>query len=107
MELAEKLKLVPGIVEDWKKSTGRGGARTALTLTKAHCPELSLDLVTSGMPKAYDDGAPVDEAAIWQSMLGYDHLCASGTQLDVYYEAYTPPESPSNASAVVSKLVMG
>jgi hypothetical protein len=44
----------------------------------------------------------VDEAAIRQSMLGYDQLCASGTQLDVYYEAYALPDSPSNASAVVS-----
>jgi hypothetical protein len=34
-------------------------------------------------------------------MLGYDQLCASGTQLDVYYEAYALPDSSSNASAVV------
>jgi hypothetical protein len=49
--LTEKLKLVPGLVADWKKSAARGGARTALTLAKAHYPELSLDLVTSGIPE--------------------------------------------------------
>jgi hypothetical protein len=102
MELAEKLKLVP-LVEDWKKSAARGGARTALTLGKAYYPELILDLVTSGVPETYDDRAPMDETAIWQSMLGYDQLCAIGTQLDVYYEAYALPDSPSNASAAVSK----
>jgi hypothetical protein len=62
-ELAEKLKLVPGLVEDWKKSATRGGARTTLTLMKAHYSELSLDLVTFRVPEAYDDGALVDEAA--------------------------------------------
>jgi hypothetical protein len=53
------------------------------------------------MPKSYNDGATVDKAAIRQSVLGYDQSCASGTQLDVYYEAYALPEYPSNASAVV------
>jgi hypothetical protein len=55
-DLAEKLKLVPGLVEDWKKSAARGGARTTLTLAKAHYPELSLDLVTSRVLETYDDG---------------------------------------------------
>jgi hypothetical protein len=56
MELAEKLKLVPDLVEDWKKSAARGGARTALTLAKAHYPDLTLDLVTSRVLETYDDG---------------------------------------------------
>jgi hypothetical protein len=102
-DLAEKLKLVPGLVEDWKKSAARGGARTTLTLAKTHYPELSLDLVTSRVLESYDDGAPVDEATIRQSVLGYDQLCAIGTQLDVYYETYALPNSPSNASAAVSE----
>jgi hypothetical protein len=83
MELAETLKLVPGLVEDWKKSAERGSARTTLTLAKAHYPELNLDLITSGIPETYHDGAPVNETAIRQSMLRYDQLCASGTQLDM------------------------
>jgi hypothetical protein len=41
-------------------------------LAKAHYPELDLDLITSGIPEGGEDGAPVDEAAIRQSMLGYD-----------------------------------
>jgi hypothetical protein len=44
------------LVEDWKKSAARGGARTTLTLAKAHYPELSLDLVTSRVLETYDDG---------------------------------------------------
>jgi hypothetical protein len=60
-------------------SAARGGARTALTLAKAHYPELSLDLVTSGIPKVNEDGTSVDEPAIRQSVLGYDHMCALGT----------------------------
>jgi hypothetical protein len=36
--LSEKLKLVPGLAVDWKQSAARGGARTALTLVKAHYP---------------------------------------------------------------------
>jgi hypothetical protein len=36
-------------------------------------------LVTSGIPESDDDGTLVDEAAIWQSVLGYDQLCALGT----------------------------
>jgi hypothetical protein len=90
---------VPRLVADWKQSTARGGARTALTLVKAHYPKLSLDLVTSGIPESDDNGTPVNKAAIWQSMLGYDQLCAMGTKLDVYYKAYDLPRSPSHASA--------
>jgi hypothetical protein len=77
--LTKKLLLVPGLVADWKQSLARGGARTALTLAKAHYPELDLDLITSGIPESSKDGTPVDEAAIRQSVLGYDQLCALGT----------------------------
>jgi hypothetical protein len=76
-------------------------------LAKAHYPELDLDLITSGIPESGKDGAPVDEAAIWQSVLGYDQLCALGTQLNVYYEAYDLPGSPSQASASISAATAG
>jgi hypothetical protein len=79
-------------VADWKQYSARGGARTALTLAKAHYPELDLDLITSGIPESNEDGTPVDEAAIH----------ALGTQLNVYHEAYDLPGSPSQASASVS-----
>jgi hypothetical protein len=68
-------------------------------LAKAYYPELDLDLITSSIPESGEDGAPVDEAAIWQCVLGYDQLCALGTLLNVYYEAYDLPGSPSQASA--------
>jgi hypothetical protein len=74
---------VPGLVADWKQSSARGGARTALTSAKAHYPKLGLDLITFGIPESSEDEAPVDEAAIRQSMLGYNQLCALGTQLNV------------------------
>jgi hypothetical protein len=105
--LTKKLLLVPGLVADWKQSSARGGARTALTLAKGHYPELDLDLITSGIPDSSEDGAPVEEAAIRQSVLGYDQLCALGTQLNVYYEAYDLPGSPSQASASVSAATAG
>jgi hypothetical protein len=105
--LTKKLLLVPGLVADWKQSSARGGARTALTLAKAHYPELDLDLVTSGIPESGEDGAPVDKATIRQSVLGYDQLCALGTQLSVYYAAYDLPGSPSQASASVSAATAG
>jgi hypothetical protein len=76
-------------------------------LAKAHYPEMDLDLITSGIPESGEDGAPVDEAAIRQSMLGYDQLCALGTQLNMYYEAYDLPGSPSQASASVSAATAG
>jgi hypothetical protein len=76
-------------------------------LAKAHYPELDLDLITSGIPESNKDGTSVDEAAIWQSVLGYDQLCALGTQLNVYYEAYDLPGSPSQASASVSAAADG
>jgi hypothetical protein len=62
--LTQKLLLVPGLVTDWKLSSARGGARTALTLVKAHYPEMDLDLLTSSILKSGEDGAPVNEAAI-------------------------------------------
>jgi hypothetical protein len=105
--LTKKLLLVPGLVADWKQSSARGGTRTALTFAKAHYPELDLDLITSGILESGEDGAPVDEAAIRQSVLGYDQLCALGTQLNVYYEAYDLPGSPSQASASVSAVTTG
>jgi hypothetical protein len=40
-------------------------------------------------------------------MLGYDQLCALGTQLNVYYEAYDLPGSPSQALASVSVAAEG
>jgi hypothetical protein len=99
--LSKKLQLVPGLVADWKQSAARGGARTALMLAKAHYPELSLDLVTLGLPEIDDDGMLANNAAIRQSVLGYDQLCALGTQLDVYYEAYALPGSPSHVSVSI------
>jgi hypothetical protein len=105
--LTKKLLLMPRLVADWKQSSARGGARTVLTLAKAHYPELDLDLITSGIPESSKDRAPVDEAAIRQSMLGYNQLCALGTQLNVYYEAYDLPGSPSQASASVSAAADG
>jgi hypothetical protein len=62
--LTKKLLLVPGLVADWKQPSARGGARTSLTLAKAHYPELDLDLITSSIPESGEDGAPVNEAAI-------------------------------------------
>jgi hypothetical protein len=41
-------------------------------LAKAHYPEMDLDLLTSGIPESGEDGTTVDEAAIRQSVLGYD-----------------------------------
>jgi hypothetical protein len=105
--LTKKLLLVPGLVADWKQSSTRGGARTALTLAKAHYPELDLDLITSGIPESGKDGAPVDEAALQQSVLGYDQLYALGTQLNIYYEAYDLSGSPSQASVSVSAATTG
>jgi hypothetical protein len=105
--LAKKLQLVPRLVADWKQSSARGGARTALTLAKAHYPELDLDLITSGIPDSGEDGALVDKATIRQSVLGYDQLCALGTQVNVYHEAYDLPGSPSHASASVSAATTG
>jgi hypothetical protein len=105
--LTKKLLLMPGLVADWKQSSARGGARTALTLAKAHYPELDLELITSGIPESGEDGVPVDEAAIRKSVLGYDQLCALGTQLNVYYEAYDLPGSPSQDSASVSATTTG
>jgi hypothetical protein len=92
---------------DWKQSSARGGARTALTLAKAHYPEMDLDLLTFTIPENGEDGVPVDEATIQQSVLGYDQLYALGTQLNVYYEAYDLPGSPSQASALASAATAG
>jgi hypothetical protein len=105
--LTKMLLLVPRLVADWKQLSARGGARTSLTLAKAHYPELDLDLATSSIPESGKDGAPVDETTIRQSVLGYDQLCALGTQLNVYYEAYDLPGSPSQALASVSVATAG
>jgi hypothetical protein len=107
IQLTEKLLLMPGLVAEWKQPSTRGGARTALTLAKAHYPEMDLDLITFGIPESGEDGASVDEAAIRQSVLGYDQLCALGTQLNVYYEANDLPGSPIQASASVSAATAG
>jgi hypothetical protein len=94
-------------VADWKQFSAQGGARTALTLAKAHYPELDLDLITSGILESSEDGAPVDEAAIRQSVLGYDQLYALGMQLNIYYEAYDLHGSPSQALVSVSAAAEG
>jgi hypothetical protein len=76
-------------------------------LAKAYYPEMDLDLLTSGIPESGEDGASVDEATIRQSVLGYNQLCALGTQLNVYYETYELPGSPSQASASASAATVG
>jgi hypothetical protein len=76
-------------------------------MEKAHYAELDLDLITSGIPESGEDRAPVDEATIRQSVLGYDQLCALGTQLNVYYEAYDLPGCPSQVSVLVSAAAAG
>jgi hypothetical protein len=63
-----------------------------------------LDLITSDILESSEDGAPVDEAAIWQSVLGYDQFCALGTQLNVYYEAYDLPGSPSASVSAAAEV---
>jgi hypothetical protein len=68
---------------------------------------MDLDLLTSGILESSEDGAPVNEAAIRQNVLGYDQVCALGTQLNIYYEAYELPGSPSQASASVSAATAG
>jgi hypothetical protein len=68
---------------------------------------MDLDLLTFGIPESGEDGALVDEAAIQQSVLGYDQLCALGTQLNVYYEAYELQGSPSQASPSASAATAG
>jgi hypothetical protein len=105
--LTKKLLVLPMLVVDWKQSSARGGARTALTLVKAHYPELDLDLVTSDILESGEDGALVDKATIRQSVLGYDQLCALGTQLNIYYEAYDLSGSLSQASTSVSAATAG
>jgi hypothetical protein len=105
--LTQKLLLVLGLVADWKLSSAQGGARTALNLAKAHYPEMDLDLLTSGIPESGEDGVSVDEDAIRRSMLGYDQLCALGTQLNVYYKAYDLPGLPSQALASASAATAG
>jgi hypothetical protein len=73
----------------------------------AYYPEMDLDLITSGILESSKDGAPVDEAAIRQSMLGYDQLCALGTQLNVYYKAYDLPGSPSASVSAAAEVADG
>jgi hypothetical protein len=104
INIGTKLELVPDLVKDWKMSAARGGARTALTLYKAHYPKMNLDIITSGFLEVNEDGTPVDEAVIRLSVLGYDHLCALGMHMDVYYERHIFPDLPSGegASAMLS-----
>jgi hypothetical protein len=76
MDIKAKLELVLDLVKDRKMSAARGGARITLTPTKAHYPELYLDLIRSRVSETNKDGTLVDEPAIRQGVLGYDHLCA-------------------------------
>jgi hypothetical protein len=68
---------------------------------------MDLDLITSGIPESSEDGALVDEAAIRHSVLGYDQLCALGTQLNVYYETYDLPGSPSASVSAAAEVADG
>jgi hypothetical protein len=109
MDIGAKLELILELVGDWKMSSARGGARSALAVAKAHYPELDLDIITSEFPKVNVDGTPVDEAAIWQAVLGYDHMCALGTNLAVFYKRHLMSDSPSSAgtSAIASDAPQG
>lgn len=94
-ELADKMFLAPGLIQDWKMSSARGGARTALTLVKAHYEDIDIDYVTSFMPSE-ENGKKIDAKAVTQSILGFDNRVAKTVDLSALYEACeTPPCSPA------------
>jgi hypothetical protein len=72
VEVGTKMVLVLKLVEYWKMSSARGGARAALSLAKAHYPELDLDIITSEFPKQNKDGMPVTTTCVpWEPVWPY------------------------------------
>ena len=58
-------------LEDRLRSAARGGAKYALGMVMAWHPEMKIYRVTRSMPDCDEDGAPLDEQAIFKSVRGY------------------------------------
>ena len=77
-KISEMLHFAPGLIDDWKLSSARGGARVAMTLVMAHYGDfISLKDMVSGMPAEDAEGNPISEEECKVAALGYESAVAN------------------------------
>jgi hypothetical protein len=64
VQLRDKVKELPKLIEDWKISYARTAAQNALTMVLSHYNTIEISQVTRGVSTTDDDGNPQDIKAI-------------------------------------------
>lgn len=86
-------------LEDRLRSAARGGAKYALGMVMAWHPEMKIYRVTRSMPDCDEDGEPLNEEAIFNSVRGYATRVAKHVDLSIYYRETAVPPRPADASS--------
>ena len=94
-------------LEDRLRSAARGGAKYALGMVMAWHPEMKIHRVTRSMPECDEDGAPLNEQAIFKSVRGYATRVAKHVDLTVYYQEVPVPPRPADASSDEEEATKG
>ena len=99
--LSKRLHDVPQAIKDWKESSCRAGARTALSMVMAHYPGVEIREVTESVPDLDEEGRKIDHNAIWRDVGGFASRVAGIANIDSYQSfiplpSYQDDESPSS-----------
>lgn len=94
-KISEMLHYAPGLIDDWKLSSARGGARVAMMLAMAHYGDfISLKDMVASMPAKDTEGNPISEQGCKEATFGYDSIMANLVTLNKWYKEYPVPSSP-------------
>ncbi|CAM0908140.1 unnamed protein product [Alopecurus aequalis] len=90
-EFLRKLSKIPDYVTQWKQSAARAGASRALSLVKAHHPNLSIEVISAGKPEKHEDGRPFtaeDYSIVEKPLRGFATRLCSSVNVDKFFHPY-------------------
>ena len=97
-QLAEKMWLASGSVDDWCRSAARGSARLAMTLMKAHYGDfVNFKEMTGTIPDEDEEGNKISECH--RATYGYDTMIANLVDLGKWYKERDVPPSPKKGQS--------
>jgi hypothetical protein len=100
--LLAKMANMPKYISHWRLSAARTGINRALSLVKAHHPDVDLATVTSGLPELKADGSALEKKEfreIGKSLRGLTTSLASKLHLDKFFYACDAENNPIKAGA--------
>jgi hypothetical protein len=89
--IIKKMEKLPRYMTHWRLSSARAGISRALSLVKAHHPDIDIKTITSGIPERKDDGSEFskdDFRVISESLRGITTWLAGSLRLEKFFNAY-------------------